>query len=60
MFLAHAYQSNTYIAGSTTASSVNADDSISNDAKDSVAVSVAHDWDVPHLPQDFGDATGAV
>merc|ERR1719225_289392 len=48
------------IARSTASSSVNADDSISNDAVDVVAVRVADNWDVPHLPEDWGDPTGAV
>merc|ERR1719391_255582 len=48
------------VARSTASSSVNADDAISDDAVDGVAVSVGHDWDVPHLPEDWGDASGAV
>merc|ERR1719370_460136 len=39
---------------------VNADDAISDDSVHGVAVGVGHDWDVPNLPQDWGDATGAV
>merc|ERR1719391_116131 len=48
------------VARSTASSSVNADDAISDDAVDGVAVGVGHDWDVPHLPEDWGDASGAV
>merc|ERR1719391_1576244 len=46
------------VARSTASSSVNTDDTISDNAVDGVAVSVGHDWDVPHLPEDWGNASG--
>ena len=42
----------TYVARSTASGGVNADDAISDDSVDVVAVGVGDDWDVPHLPED--------